>query len=281
MVGIVTDTVACLPEDIRIRLGIEVVPIHVIADGIEYRDGVDLEPEEAYALLEAATSCASAAPGVAEWYEAFERAAARGAETIVVVPVSRRLSSAFDSARLAASTTPIPVAVVDSGSATAAQGLLVRRVAERAAEGWAREALVDLVDTTRGRYHFLGAVAGLEPIARSGRIPGTLAHLGDWIDLKAVLEMSGDGLVHSRLLVRGLDQAIERVLADVVSRLPVGRPGRVVVTHARLPEQAEFVVARLAAALPTAEMTMVPFSPVMAVNTGPIIGIAWEDDLGG
>lgn len=276
MVGIVTDTVACLPERTRVELGIEVVPVHVIVDGVELRDGVDLVAGDG--VLESAATVANASPTVGEWRQAFDRLADRGAEAVVVVPVSRRLASAFDSARLAAaSVPPLRVYVVDSGSAAAAQGLLVRRLAERAREGWDAGALVDLAESSRGRYHFLGAVAHLGPLERSGRVPGAVARLGDRLDLKAVIELGVDGRVHSRLLVRGLDRAVDRIVADVGERVPAGGAVRLVVTDARLGDEAGAVAGRLAASFPEAEVRRVPLSPAMEANTGPLVGVAWED----
>ena len=276
-VGIITDSVACLDEDVASHLDIEVVPIHVIIDGVDYRDGIDLTPEGAYDLLDRSSNYSSAAPTVAEWHAAFERATERGHDSLVVVPVSRELSSTYDSARLAASDSSVPVTVVDSGAATAAQGLLVRRLAERSLTGWSREELVAVVEKTREKYHFVGAIAELERLAHSGRMPATLAWLGDRADLKPLLELKGDGTVHSRCLIRGFASAIERVIGDVLSLIPADQPVRVVVTQARLDDDADRMAERLRAERPKAEVTEAPFSTVMVANTGPIVGIAWED----
>lgn len=278
MVGIVTDTVACLPERTRGELGIEVVPVHLIVDGTELRDGIDVAAGDP--VLESAASVANASPTVEEWREAFVRTAERGADAIIVVAVSRRIASAFDGARLAATTVPsLPVHVVDSASAGPAEGLLVRRLAERAAEGWGAPQLLTLAEASRGRYHFAGVLAGLGPLGRSGRLPIALARLGDRLDLKAVIELDGDGRVHLRALVRGLADGVERIRSDVVSRTSPGEHTRLVVTDARLGDEAALLADRLAAALPAAEVTRVPLSAVMEANTGPLVGVAWEDVL--
>lgn len=279
MVGIVTDSVACLPGEVAGRLGIEVVPVHVILDGVEYRDGVDLAPDEAYAVLDRSSTYASAAPGVEEWYAAFERSVAAGHDSVVVVPVSRKLSSTFDSARLAASTAPVPVAVVDSGTATAAEGLLVQRLAELARRGRSPDDLVAIADESRRRYHFLGTIVDLGRIGRSGRMPAILTGFGDRVDLKPLLELRGDGVVHSRLVVHGFERAVARVVSQVLAAVPDRVEARIVVTHAGLAPDADRMAARISAARPAAEVSIAPFSPVMVANTGPIIGVAWEDPL--
>ena len=48
---IVTDTTACIPKEQVEKYGIEVVPIELIFGDRVYRDGIDINPTEFYALL--------------------------------------------------------------------------------------------------------------------------------------------------------------------------------------------------------------------------------------
>jgi len=49
-VAIVTDNVACIPQKLVDKYGIEVVPVQVIFGDKAYRDGIDISPAEFYAL---------------------------------------------------------------------------------------------------------------------------------------------------------------------------------------------------------------------------------------
>jgi len=47
-VSVVTGSAAQVPEDVAARLGIEIVPFITYVNGKEYRDGVELTPNELY-----------------------------------------------------------------------------------------------------------------------------------------------------------------------------------------------------------------------------------------
>lgn len=101
-VGIVVDTIACLPAELAERYGIEVVPVQLNVDGRVYLDGVDITPAEFYDMLPQARklpTTSASSPGT--YVEAFRRVAQRSS-SIVCITVSKALSAMFDSARLAA-----------------------------------------------------------------------------------------------------------------------------------------------------------------------------------
>jgi DegV family protein with EDD domain len=276
-VGVLTDSVACLSPELRSRLGIGMVGMYLILDGQTYRDSVDLSAPEFYARMGETISHKTAAPSVGEWLEAMHRAVDAGAQQLLVVTLAVTLSSTHDSARAAAAEMPVPTVVVDSKSAAAAEGLYVRRLAEEAASGATLDQLVQRAERRRGSYPFEFVIAGLRRLAYSGRMPSTLARLGDAVDLKPMLTLGPSGEVRLTGAVRGMDRGIERVYRRVVDVFPPGVRGRAVVTHALLDRDAELLAGRLRAERPELEVDVVVFSPVMGASTGPIIGIAWED----
>ena len=48
-IAIVTDSVACIPENLLQKYSIHIAPVHIIWDRVQYRDGVDLKASEFYA----------------------------------------------------------------------------------------------------------------------------------------------------------------------------------------------------------------------------------------
>jgi fatty acid-binding protein DegV len=47
-IGIVTDTIADIPENLIKALGIHVFPTSIVRDGKPYRDGIGIEAEDFY-----------------------------------------------------------------------------------------------------------------------------------------------------------------------------------------------------------------------------------------
>lgn len=276
-VGVVTDSIACLSDDLRARYGIEFASIHLILDGVDYRDGVDITAAEYYARMGDVINHTTSSPSPGEWVEEMEKVLAGGHDELLVVTLSARLSASYDAARVAAGLMPVRVEVVDSGTATAAEGLMVRRLAELATDGMSLDDLVATAGRIRGRYHFLGVIAGLTRLAHSGRMPTALARIGDSLSVKPLISLERGGAVHPAGVAHGLESGIEKVYTRALAALPSGRPVRASVTHALMEGEAEALAARLRADRPGADVDVVVFSPVMGASTGSIVGIAWED----
>jgi DegV family protein with EDD domain len=169
-VGIVTDSAAYLPADLCERFGVGVVPLTVTVDGRDYREGVDIEADAFYAMLEGATSVTTSQPSPGVILEAYQAAAAAGAKRIVSIHIGAALSGTLQSARLAASMSPIPVEVIDSGQASFAEGLVVWEVIEALANGVPVDRAADVAQIAAGRVGNTFIVKALDLMRRGGRL---------------------------------------------------------------------------------------------------------------
>lgn len=275
-VAVLTDSVACLSPEQRAELGVGMVGIYLTIDGTTYRDSVDLSSREFFARLADIGSYTSSAPSVGDWAAEMERVIDAGADAILVVCLSAKLSGTFSAARAAAALMSVPVAVVDSRSAAAAEGLYVRRLAEQARAGVSLDELVARAEERRGHYHLECVLSGLDRLSRSGRMPATMAKLGDAVGIKPMVALDDEGTVRAAGVVRGLSRGIDRIHRRIVETFPPGVAGRVVVTHALLEEEADMLVQRLRTARPALDVGVALFSPVMGAHTGPIVGAGWE-----
>ena len=50
-VGIVTDSTACIPDELVEQYDICIVPLMIIFEGKSYRDGIDISPGEVYRIM--------------------------------------------------------------------------------------------------------------------------------------------------------------------------------------------------------------------------------------
>jgi DegV family protein with EDD domain len=200
-----------------------------------------------------------------------------GADGLLGATLPARLSTTFDSARAAARIVDVPAAVVDSKTVAAAQGLYVRRLAEEALDGADLDELVRRAEERRGSYRLEFVLEGLRRLAYSGRMPSALARFGDAIDVKPMLTMGPEAEVRPIGAVRGIRRGIDRIHQRMLTAFPEHTPGRAVVSHALLDEDARQLAERLRADRPELEIDIALFTPVMAASIGPIIGVAWED----
>lgn len=121
-VVVVTDTSARLPADIRERWAIREVPLHILLDGVDLRDGVDEVPDDIH-KCHATTAAATPAELRAAYRAALADSAGDG---VVAVHISAGLSGTYRAAKLAAADLGPEVRVIDSKSAAMGTGALGR-----------------------------------------------------------------------------------------------------------------------------------------------------------
>jgi DegV family protein with EDD domain len=113
-IAIVTDSSAYLPADAQSGLNIHVIPVWLIWDDENYRDGVDITPETFYSRLKTSkTLPSSSQPSVMEFKQLFEEIS-KEAEAIVTVLVSSKLSGTVASAQSAANELPQLISIAQA-----------------------------------------------------------------------------------------------------------------------------------------------------------------------
>ena len=135
-VKIVTDSSCDLPDALVGELGIAVVPLKIRFGTEELVDRVDLSPAEFWARCSTSAELPStAAPAPGAFEEVFRNAAAAGAEGVMCVVLSSKLSATGESAQAAARAVAdvVPVKVVDSLSVSLGHGVMAVQAARRVA----------------------------------------------------------------------------------------------------------------------------------------------------
>src|SRR3989442_10123941 len=137
-VRVVTDSACDLPNDLAVELDIDIVPLTIRFGDDEFVDRRDLSPKQFWARC--ATSPVlreTAAPSSGAFEEAFRAAKAGGAEGVVCINLSSKLSATHQAAQMAASALEgeLPVRVIDSLSVTMGLGNIAISAARLAAAG--------------------------------------------------------------------------------------------------------------------------------------------------
>jgi DegV family protein with EDD domain len=272
-VRIVTDSACDLPEAACTELGIEVVPLTIRFGEREFVDRKELSTEAFWRELQSSSVLPeTAAPSVGAFEETFRRLGDDGAEGIVCINLSARLSATMQSAQVAAKALDgvTPIEIVDSQSASMGIGNLVLYAARRARDGASVEEIVREVEDRRSRQHVFATLDTLEYLRKGGRIGGAQALLGSMLSIKPVIAVT-DGAVEPAGRVRTRSKALKFILDQV----PDGKVESISVLHAMAPELDEFM-AQLEPKVPGAEVVVGTIGPVVGVHTGPrVIGIAY------
>jgi DegV family protein with EDD domain len=192
-VRVVTDSACDLSKERAAELGVEVVPLSIRFGDEEYTDGVDLSVEQFYEkLAESEALPETAAPSPGAFADAFRKAKAAGADSVICINLSSDLSATLQSAQNAAEAVKddIEVRVVDSRSITAGLGTQVRLAAEAGASGASLDEVVALVEDLAGRTKVFGCLDTLDNLKKGGRIGGAQHLLGSLLSIKPIVDVS-------------------------------------------------------------------------------------------
>lgn len=262
-VVIVTDSSARLPAALADSWGIRQVPLHILVDGADLRDGVDDVPAD---IHDRTASTAGATP--AELCAAFELALHdSGGDGVVAVHLSAELSGTFGAAEQAALQLGPAVRVVDSRSAAMGTGFVALAAAKAARAGVDLDTVVAEANSAVGRAHGFIVVHRLDNLRRSGRIGGAGAWLGTKLSLKPLLRIDDGKLVLAQR-VRTAGKATTAMI-DQVCEIVGQRAAAVAVHHVANPDAAAEVADELARRLPAAAPAIVTeLGPVLALHVG-------------
>ncbi|ACV06747.1 DegV family protein [Kytococcus sedentarius] len=193
--------------------GVGMVPLHVVVDGTSHREGVDLDAERLASALDSRAAVTTASPGPSEFEAAWRSALDAGAEHVVSVHLSSKMSATGDVARSTASMLELPVTVIDSRSVSGGLAAPVLAGARAAAAGADLDAVVDVVNRTIDRTQVRFVVESLDRLRRGGRIGAAQAFLGTALSVKPLLQVARDGSVDGWQKVRTLRAARQALLA--------------------------------------------------------------------
>lgn len=187
-VKIVTDSAADLPADIAAAEQIRIVPLTVRFGDESFVSGVELTADDFWKKLHSTSDFpTTAAPSAGDFEEAYRELFDQGADEIVSVHLSAKLSATHQSATVAARNVEGSVEVVDTQGVSAATGLMARRAAALAREGRDAAAIASELASLRDRFRVFFVIDTLEHLRRGGRIGGAQAMLGTMLKVKPVL----------------------------------------------------------------------------------------------
>lgn len=193
MVRIITDSAADLTEQERGQPGVQVIPMGVLfEDGTFARDGVDLPGDAFFAKLAACQKLPlTSQPSLRDFLEPFQAAQAAGDE-VVAVFISSDLSGTCQGARMAAMECEgAGIHIVDSGTATQGEGILVRQALRLRAQGLGAAAIAAELEALKKRIHIFAVVDSLKHLHKGGRLPAAVALAGSALGIKPVIGVAG------------------------------------------------------------------------------------------
>jgi DegV family protein with EDD domain len=263
VIGLVTDSNAQLPADLRERFQVGVVPLTVVVGGQPYREGVDITTGDFYERLADGAEVSTAAPSPGEVLALYEEAASAGATEILSIHIGSNTSATVNAVKVASGSSPVPVEIVDTGTASFAVACCVWAAGEALNAGGDLAHAADVARRVAGQVGNVFIVGALDLARRGGRLAADAAE-GEGLPVLALAEgqMNAVGRVHD------VESAVD-AMTDYFVDVAAGSPQRVGVGHALTPELADEYAARLAARPEVAELVRYEIGPSVGAHTGP------------
>ncbi|HEY4666072.1 MAG TPA: DegV family protein [Anaerolineales bacterium] len=276
----VTDSTSYLPEELRRRHEIQVIPQVLVWGGETLLDGVDIMPTAFYERLKTADvmPTTSQAP-IGAFKDLFEPHV-RAGRPVLAILVSQKLSGTIQSAQSAKDMFPgARIEIVNSESTAMAMGFQVLAAARAAEAGKSFDEVLAVAKDARNHTGVVLVVDTLEFLHRGGRIGGAARLLGTALNLKPILELQ-DGVIEAVERVRTRSKAQARLLSLLEERIN-GRPNlRLAVLHAAAEQEARQLLDEAAKRLNPMETVFSEVSPVVGAHVGPgTLGLCYSVDL--
>jgi DegV family protein with EDD domain len=272
-IRVVTDSACDLPAAVVAEQQVTIVPLSIRFGTTELTDG-ELSPSEFWAKCAQSPGLPeTAAPSPGAFETAFRRLCEEGAEGIVCVNLSSKLSATIQAAQLAAESVKdtIPVRVVDSLSASLGQGLVVLAAAKLAQQGKGLDDVTGAAEDAVPRVRVFATLDTLENLKRGGRIGGARALLGTMLSIKPVISVE-HGEVEEESKQRTRSKSLRYLAEKVKSAGAVETLG---VVHGQAPDLDE-LLDLLGATVPRDDILVGDVGAVIGTHAGPrVIGVTY------
>lgn len=272
MIGIVVDSNSQMPADLAQRHHIEIVPLSVTVDGIDYEEGVDLDADTFYSFWSDGNApvIETSQPSPGAFVAAYDRLKAAGATEILSIHLTETMSGTLNSARLATGIVDVPVRLVDTGTASFGISCCAWAAADAIAAGADLDAAASVAEQRGAGLHTTFVVGVPALVDRSGR--------SDLVDVEAasshgvpVLAMTGSDL-SVLTTVRDLDAAVDAMVDDALAWTPSSTGGlRIAIgtSDASSEPMAAALTAALTGEASVADVLQYRIGPSIGAHTGP------------
>ncbi len=244
---IVTDSGADISFEECKSLGITMLPLKVDLDGVSYKSGIDIDPEEFYDLMDASPAMPiTSTPSVGEFVEVYRRLAAEDPE-ILSVHISSGLSATFNTAVQAAAMVPeAKITLIDTLTLSAGTGWQLRAASAMMQAGAKLDEIVSTMRKIQDAASAYFTLPDLKYLISGGRISHLKGLLASLLGIKPVIEVSKeDGKYYDKVKKRSFNKAIDGITELINKIHPEGTELVAQIVSAANPSGAELLKASM------------------------------------
>lgn len=241
-IGLVTDSIADLPQDFIEEQQIQVIPLNLDIDGSIFLDKVGIDSPRLFIIIDDLEKFpTSSQPSVNLVRQKLDFLKDKY-ESIIMVSVSSEISgtwNVFNSCVEELKKEGTKISLINSRLNSGAQGLLVMKAAELISNDLEHDQIVDMLEEATQKTKIYVSVNDFNFMVRGGRVSPLKGKMAKILNLKPIvsLDENGKGISFANALSqKGNLRKIKDIVRDIQSRSKIGRYA---IVHASVPEKSE------------------------------------------
>lgn len=214
-VKIIADSACDLPKEVTQALDIEIMPLMVYLDDVEYQDGIGLDYHTFFESMRNGGKTRTAQVPNPVFEETFKK---YHEDQAIYIAFSSELSGTYQGSILVKTLLESQnLTVIDSRAASIGYGLIVYYAGQLAQQGASKEEIIKSINFHINHIEHIFTVNDLEYLYRGGRVTRGAAVLGTVLNIKPILHVE-DGKLVALTKVRSRKKAINRMIELVEER---------------------------------------------------------------
>ena len=223
-IGLVTDSIADLPDAFLLEHNVTVLPMGVLKGTTAYLDKLTIKLKQLFRAMDGQGAYPSTSMPEPARIRAMLSAAQEHFDSLIVLSVAEKLSGTYQAVLKAAqelSTPEKPIAVLDTRLNSGAQGLLVKHAAEIIDKGASQDEILTEIQNRIPRTKIYVCLNTLYYAARGGRVPNTVGQIGMKLKMRPImtLDKTGHGAAFGvAFSQKGLTKKIMRLVKKTMQK---------------------------------------------------------------
>jgi DegV family protein with EDD domain len=214
-IKIITDSTSDLTPEMAKKMDITVIPLSIIFGEKEYKDGVDLTPNEFYKLLADPDQPwpRTNQPTPKDFHHYYQEAIDEGYDSILSIHITPNMSGTVNSANIASKNfSEDKITIIDSNTVTHPLGLIVYETAVLLKEGLTEKEIIERIQQDFiPNARIISVIDSLDNLYRGGRIGRAQKFFGTLLKMKPLMRVH-EGFVESFGKTRGHDEAFKKLV---------------------------------------------------------------------
>ncbi len=232
------DSTCDLDTDLKERYHVNYFPLHIILNGKEYRDNIDITPEQVYQeYYDHKVLPKTAAVNAQEYIDHFRPWVEDGCE-VIHINLGSALSCSYQNCCIAAEELG-HVHVIDSCNLSTGTGLLVVAAGKMIEQGLDALSIAEALRARTAKCHASFVLDTLTFLHAGGRCSSLAALGANMLKLKPCIQVDNhDGSMGVGKKYRGsLDKALEKYVRDELEKYPDINTDLLFITHSGIPQE--------------------------------------------